>query len=101
MNHAVMTKSLRTLGALLLLALPVLPAVAQDDMDKGRHARRLTVTGQGEIKNKPDKADITIGVVTENKSSNVAARDNAEASQRVQNALKRLGIAEKDIQTVN
>ena len=104
MNHAVMSKPLYALSALCLMALAIVPVRAQDEnnADRGRPAaRRLTVTGQGEIKSKPDKADITIGVVTENKSSSVAAKENATASQRVQNAIKQLGVAEKDIQTVN
>jgi uncharacterized protein len=102
MNTRVKAQCIQTLGALaLLMTLPMLAAQAQDDMEKGKPARRLTVTGQGEIKVRPDKADITIGVVTENKSSQVAAKENAEESQRVQTAVKKLGIAEKDIQTVN
>jgi uncharacterized protein len=102
MNTAVIVRPVRTLGALtMLLMLPLLAAQAQDDMEKGKPARRLTVTGQGEVKAKPDKADITIGVVTENKSSQVAAKENAEASKRVHDTVKKLGIADKDIQTVN
>lgn len=102
MNILIKTRIFRMLGALMLLAtFSTLPAQAQDDMDKSKALRRLTVSGQGEVKNRPDKADITIGVVTENKSSQEAARANAEASQRVQNAVKQKGVAEKDIQTVN
>lgn len=103
MNTIRKVRILRTLGAVMLLTtLSALTTHAQDDAEKGRTAtRRLTVTGQGEVKNKPDKADITIGVVTENKSSQVAVKANAEASQRAQNAIKQKGVAEKDIQTIN
>lgn len=103
MNIAIIARPLGRCGAaVLLVLLPVLSVQAQEEnLDKSRGLRRLTVTGQGEVKNKPDKADITVGVVTENKSSQVAAKDNAQASQRIHTALKKLGIAEKDIQTVN
>lgn len=88
--------------ALLLGATSLLPAQAQDDAAEAKRGlRRLTVTGQGEIKARPDKAEITIGVVTENRSSKEAAKSNAEKSQAVQSALKRLNILDKDIQTVN
>jgi uncharacterized protein len=103
MNIAFIARPLWKAGTAMLLAfLPVLSVQAQDEnLDKSRGLRRLIVTGQGEVKNKPDKADITVGVVTENKLSQVAAKDNAAASQRVHAALKKLGIADKDIQTVN
>lgn len=63
-------------------------------------ARRLTVTGHGEVRIQPDKAEIMIGVVTEDRSSTTASRDNAAAFQKVQTAVMRLEIAPKDIQTI-
>lgn len=82
------------------LTLPAL-AHAQDDAEKGKPARRLTVNGQSQIKIQPDKAEITIGVVTEDKSSQLAVKANATAAQKVQDSLKKQGIPDKDIQTTN
>ncbi len=92
-----------------LCAIALLPAVlagaqeAQPDNAPERRTaqRRLTVTGQGEVRVRPDMAVITIGVVTGDKTSQAAARANAEAAQKVQNAVRAAGVAEKDIQTVN
>ncbi len=63
--------------------------------------RRLTVTGQGEVKIIPDKAEITIGVVTEDPSSKSAANANAAASEKVQSAMILAGVQKRDIQTIN
>ena len=87
-------------GALLLSLLIGRSATAQDAL-KNLSVPHLTVTGQGEVKVKPDKMDVTIGVVTEDKSSQAAARGNAVAAQRVQTAVKKAGIADKDVQTIN
>jgi len=95
---------LLALGLTALSLLPTTLATAQADDNAAARPnamRRLTVTGQGEIKVKPDTAVLTIGVVTEDKSSQNAVRANAEASQKVQAAIKGTGIAEKDIQTSN
>lgn len=69
--------------------------------DATRGLRRLLVTGHGEVRVQPDKADITIGVVTENRSSQAAAAANAAASQAVQKAIRGLGVADRDIQTIS
>lgn len=82
------------------LALSFVQAGAQEADDK-KIQRRLVVNGMGEVKIKPDKAEITIGVVTENKSSQVAAKANAQATTAVMSAVKRLGIPDKDLQTAN
>jgi len=63
--------------------------------------RRLTVTGQGEVRVLPDKADISIGVITEERTSRTAASANANAAKKPQDAILKLGIARKDIQTSN
>jgi uncharacterized protein YggE len=87
-------------GVLLLSLLRGSSAVAQDAL-KNLSVPHLTVMGQGDVKVKPDKMEVTLGVVTEDKSSQAAARGNAEAAQRVQAAVKKAGIADKDVQTVN
>ncbi len=90
-----------TLGLTTLALLPATLASAQDAQPGAASVRRLTVTGQGEIKVQPDTAVITLGVVTQDKSSQAAVRANAEASQKVQEAIKNAGIADKDVQTAN
>lgn len=59
----------------------------------------LTVTGTGEAKASPDVAYVTVGVITEGRRAQEAAQANAALSQKVMAALRKLGIAEKDLQT--
>ena len=59
----------------------------------------LSMNGFGVARMAPDTADVTIGVVTEARDAARAHADNAAATSRVQDALKSLGIAERDIQT--
>jgi len=92
-----------TLGLAATMTCAPLPGRTQAEGQEGRAgpvARRLTVTGRGEVRVQPDKADITIGVVTEDRSSKTAASANATAAQKVQAALTRMGIARTDIRTI-
>ena len=61
----------------------------------------LTVSGSGEAKAAPDVAYVTVGVVTQGKQAKEAAQANAATTQKVMEALKKLGIVEKDLQTSN
>lgn len=88
------------LASLLCLLQSSHLALAQN-AEKPLTVPHLVVTGKGEVKIRPDKMEVTIGVVTENMSSQTAASSNAEASQRVQTAVRKAGVVEKDIQTVN
>ncbi|WP_424359786.1 SIMPL domain-containing protein [Methanocella sp. MCL-LM] len=59
----------------------------------------ICVTGTGYVYAEPDIAKITIGVITEAGTSTQAMDDNANRMDEVVKAIKRLGIADKDIQT--
>ncbi|WP_058485055.1 SIMPL domain-containing protein [Defluviitalea phaphyphila] len=61
----------------------------------------ITARGQGTIKVKPDIAYITMGVRTEHEDAETAQSDNAKKMDEVINALKEMGIEERDIQTSN
>ncbi len=63
--------------------------------------RTLTVSGTGIAYLTPDIAYVNIGVHTENKDAAVAVSSNNTNSQKVIDALKKFGIADKDIQTTN
>jgi uncharacterized protein YggE len=63
--------------------------------------RNIQVVGNGKITVKPDIATIHVGIETRNESADAAASANAERMEAVLNALKSVGIAEKDIQTTN
>jgi uncharacterized protein YggE len=60
----------------------------------------LSVTGEGEIKLRPDLALLDLDVVTTAKTAQQAVQQNAERMNRVIDALKDMGIRAADIQTI-
>ena len=61
----------------------------------------LSIDGQGTGTAAPDMATVTIGVTTQGEDAAKAQNDNAWVSNQIQNAVRGLGIEEKDIQTRN
>lgn len=61
----------------------------------------LRVFGVGTVNAKPDKAEIGIGVITENKQLELAQRENARITQQVIDSMEDMGILKRDIQTQN
>ena len=62
---------------------------------------RLDVSATGEVRRVPDIAIISAGVVTRSSTAVQALEQNAARMERVRAALKRAGIADRDIQTSN
>ncbi len=60
---------------------------------------RLDISAVGEVSRVPDVAIISAGVVTRSTSATGAIQQNADRMERVRAALKRAGIADRDIQT--
>ena len=73
--------------------------VAQSE--EAKVTRTVTVSGSGKVYLTPDIAYITIGVHTEGENAAEAVAENNAQAQKVIDALKAEGIAEKDIQTTN
>ena len=83
-------------------ALVPLAAVAQDTGPAvARGNTLLTVQGEGKTTRKPDLAVFSAGVATSGKTAGEAMAANAAQMTQVIAALKRAGIAERDIQTSN
>src|SRR5262245_15809401 len=61
---------------------------------------KLTVTGEGQIKVRPDIAIIDMSVVTTAKTAQEAVQKNADRTRAVLAALKVLGLSGPDLQTV-
>ncbi len=59
----------------------------------------ITVTGTGKIKYTPDVAHLGFGVSSQGTTAAEAWKKNADAVKKVFDALKALGIADKDLQT--
>ena len=92
------------LGALLIGA-AVMPAAASAQTPPGTvqaiAGTRLDVSATGEATRVPDVAIISAGVITRAVSARAALQQNATRMERVRDALKRAGIADRDIQTSN
>ena len=88
-------------AALAACALPLAPASAQPQPAAGilLEGTRLDVVATGEVSRVPDVARITAGVVTVAPTATAALAQNARQMASVRTALKRAGIADRDIQT--
>jgi uncharacterized protein YggE len=86
--------------AAALAALPLVPAAAQSQPPSILvDGTRLDVVATGEVSRVPDVARITSGVVTVAPTATAALAENATRMASVRAALKRAGIADRDIQT--
>lgn len=82
----------------LALAAPAV-AEAQTPVAQVMSGTRLELQARGESRVVPDVAIISAGVVTEAPDAATAMRDNAARMARAMAALKKAGLADKDIQT--
>lgn len=94
------TASIALAGALLTSAAAVMPAHA-DSADAAFRATTMSLSAQGETKVTPDMATITLGVQTDGPTAAGALSANAAQMTKVVTALKKAGIADRDIQTSN
>lgn len=62
---------------------------------------RLEISASGETVRVPDVAIVSAGVVTRAATARAAIQQNAARMERVRTALKRAGLADRDIQTSN
>lgn len=90
--------------AALALGVAAAPAAAQAQVAPAVQAisgTRLDISATGEVSRVPDVAVISAGVMTRSASATGAITENAARMERVRAALKRAGIADRDIQTSN
>lgn len=87
------------LASVLALSIPMGAAVAQGTAAQAITGTRLDLVATGEVSRVPDIARINAGVVTQAPKATDAIQQNARQMNRVIAALKRAGIAERDIQT--
>lgn len=80
------------LAAVLLAA----PALAQVP---AQIPTTLTVSAEGKVSRAPDVADLSAGVVTQAATATAAMSDNAQRMSAVVAALRKAGVADRDIQT--
>lgn len=59
----------------------------------------ISVSGEGVVEAKPNRATISVGVVTREKNSSAVQSSNARAAQSVINSIVALGVERKNIST--
>lgn len=80
------------------LALTAAPAMAQS-ADAAFHATTFSLSASGESSVAPDMATISLGVQTDAPTAAEALKANSVRMNQVMAALRKAGIAERDIQT--
>lgn len=81
------------------LAFFVAPALAETAPDAAFRATTFSLAATGETRVAPDMATISLGVQTENATAAEALKANGARMTQVMAALRKAGIAERDIQT--
>lgn len=92
----------RLLAALLIgAAIPAAPAAAQTagQVTQAIAGTRLDINVTGDATRVPDLAVISAGVVSRSATATGALQDNSARMDKVIAAIKRAGIADRDIQT--
>jgi uncharacterized protein YggE len=97
-----MRSVLIALSVVLVTFLGLRPGWAQEsDIARIIEATRgITVSGTAEVRAAPDTAYVTAGVRTRDKDAGRAASQNAATMGRVMQSIRRTGIAEKDVETI-
>lgn len=91
------------LAALMLgaAAMPAPAAAQQASITQTIAGSRLDINATGEVTRVPDVAVISAGVASRAPTATAALQQTANRMERVLAALKRAGIADRDIQTSN
>jgi uncharacterized protein len=91
-------RSILPVVALLMLA-PAAAAQAQSVATAPIAGTRLDISARGEVKRVPDIATISAGVVTQSADARTALSDNSARMARVIAALRKAGVADRDLTT--
>lgn len=95
---------MKAAAAFAVLAAAALPPAAQAQT-QGQvmlaEGTLLTVNADGSAEARPDMATINLGVTTEGQTAAAALAENARRMTALTAALRRAGVAERDIQTSN
>lgn len=103
-----MVRRLKVLVASAALLSVAAPAVALAQVSTGvpqaqvqtmTQLPSINLSARGEVKVAPDQASLNFGVVTEAQTAQEAMAQNARQMAQVMAALKRSGLADRDIQT--
>ena len=96
-----MKRYLLTMSAMSLLVPAATAAQVTTNLTQPISGTRLDISATGEVTRVPDIATISAGVTTQATTAVDAISQNAARMGRVRAALKRAGIADRDIQTAS
>ncbi|KXZ40416.1 hypothetical protein SAMN05661008_00030 [Alkalithermobacter thermoalcaliphilus JW-YL-7 = DSM 7308] len=71
-----------------------------DAQNQGSIQNLISVVGEGSVSVKPDVAYINLGVYVQNKDAKIAQSENTQKMNRVISELKKHGIKDEDIKTI-
>jgi uncharacterized protein len=91
----------RTLPAVALIVLTFCDSSAAQDAGWQLPFPHITISGTASEEVQPDLAEIRFGVVTKNATAKEASAENAKLANTVLEVVRKLGIDDKDIQTIN
>jgi uncharacterized protein YggE len=96
-----MMRHLKLASLLAAAALPAAGALAQSPpaQVQALDGTRLDIVATGEVNRVPDIVRIGAGVVTTAPTASAALAENATRMRNVRDALRRAGVADRDIQT--
>ncbi len=90
-------KMATVLGVVAIVIVSLVMMSQKNDMDY-----QFSATATGKVFAKPDIANLTVGIKTEPKATAAeAVKDNTKKMNEIIDALKKVGIEEKDIKTTN
>lgn len=96
---------MKAAAAFAVLAAAAIPPAAQAQTTQGQlvlaEGTLLSVSADGKSEARPDMAIVNLGVTTEGQTAAAALAENARRMTALTAALRRAGIAERDIQTSN
>jgi hypothetical protein len=92
-------KSIWTALALGAAAIPAVASAQAEIPMPPIAGTRLDVTASGEVTRVPDVAVISAGVLTRQQTASSAIQENSSRMERVLSALRRAGVADRDVQT--
>jgi len=94
-------KAAAAFAVMATFAAPQVAAAQDAPQVRGVEGTLLSVSADGKSEARPDLATINLGVTTEGQTAQAALAENARRMTALTQALRRAGIAERDIQTSN
>jgi uncharacterized protein YggE len=94
-------QTMKTKMFIIGLVIAALLSACAPTNEKNPNPRTVSVAGTAKVTMTPDIAYINLGVHTEAPTASQAVSDNNASANKLMEALKAAGVADKDIQTVN